>query len=98
MIITIEIMYILDNKIYAEYSNIPESILSKTNSTLYWIDDGEDLSSKIPYSGKQLDGREYVNGKMQEDVWIIGHPILESPPPSCLYYYFSITWNNRLRI
>ena len=97
MIITIEIMYILDNKIYAEYSNIPESILSKTNSTLYWIDDGEDLSSKIPYSGKQLDGREYVNGKMQENVWIIGHSILESPP-SCLYYYFSITWNNRLRI
>lgn len=74
-------MYILDNKIYAEYGNIPESILSKTNSTLYWIDDGEDLSSKIfPYSGKQLDGREYKNGEMQGDVWIIGHPILESPP------------------
>ena len=73
-------MYILDNKIYAEYGNIPESILSKTNSTLYWIDDGEDLSNKIPYSGKQLDGREYVKGKMKEDVWIIGHPILESPP------------------
>ena len=73
-------MYILDNKIYAEYGNIPESILSKTNSTLYWIDDGEDLSNQIPYSGKQLDGREYVDGKMQENVWIIGHPILESPP------------------
>lgn len=74
-------MYILDNKIYAEYGNIPESILSKTNSTLYWIDDGEDLSNKIPYSGKQLDGREYdENGEMKEDVWIIGHPILESPP------------------
>ena len=74
-------MYILDNKIYAEYGNIPESILlSKTNSTLYWIDDGEDLSKEIPYNGKQLDGREYVDGKMKEDVWIIGHPILESPP------------------
>ena len=73
-------MYILDNKIYAEYGNIPESILSKTNSTLYWIDDGEDLSNQIPYSGKQLDGREYVDGEMQENVWIIGHPILESPP------------------
>ena len=73
-------MYILDNKIYAEYGNIPESILSKTNSTLYWIDDGEDLSKEIPYNGKQLDGREYVDGEMQENVWIIGHPILESPP------------------
>lgn len=78
-------MYILDNKIYAEYGNIPESILlSKTNSTLYWIDDGEDLSNikeeKNLYNGKQLDGREYVDGKMKEDVWIIGHPILESPP------------------
>lgn len=74
-------MYILDNKIYAEYGNIPESILSETNSPLYWIDDGEDLSNKIPYSGKQLDGREYdENGEMKEDVWIIGHPILESPP------------------
>lgn len=38
-------MYIFDNKIYAEYGNIPESILSETNSTLYWIDDGEDLSN-----------------------------------------------------
>lgn len=74
-------MYILDNKIYAEYGNIPESILSETHSDLYWIDDGEDLSNKIPYSGKQLDGREYdKDGKMKEDVWIIGHPILESPP------------------
>ena len=73
-------MYILDNKIYAEYGNIPESILSGPNSALYWIDDGEDLSKKILYSGKQLDGREYVDGKMKENVWIIGHPILESPP------------------
>lgn len=91
-------MYILDNKIYAEYGNIPESILSETNSTLYWIDDGEDLSNKISYSGKQLDGREYVDGKIQENVWIIGHPHIRIPSPSCLYYYFSITWNNRLRI
>lgn len=73
-------MYILDNKIYAEYGNIPESILSETNSPLYWIDDGEDLSKQILYSGKQLDGRVYVDGEMKEDVWIIGHPILESPP------------------
>lgn len=78
-------MYIFDNKIYAEYGNIPESILSETNSTLYWIDDGEDLSNikeekKNLYSGKQLDGREYKDGKIQENVWIIGHPILESPP------------------
>ena len=35
---------------------------------------------QILYSGKQLDGRVYVDGEMKEDVWIIGHPILESPP------------------